>query len=75
MSTNSSDLLAQIDGFLAETGMGASYFGQRAAMNSELAKRLREGRRVWPDTERMVRNFIPGERAQRTKGSNGTVGR
>jgi hypothetical protein len=64
MGTNSTDFLAVIDRFLAESGRGDSYFGKRAAMNSELVKRLREGRRVWPETERMVRSFIAGERAQ-----------
>jgi len=52
------DLLQEIDSFLAQTGMGPSYFGKLAARNSELVKRLRDGRRVWPETEREVREFI-----------------
>jgi hypothetical protein len=64
MGTNSTDLLAVIDRFLAESGRGDSYFDKRGAMNRELVKRLREGRRVWPETEHMVRSFIAGERAQ-----------
>ena len=51
-------LLQEIDAFLSETRMGESYFGKKAAGNSELVARLREGRRVWPETEAKVRSFI-----------------
>lgn len=51
-------LLAEIDSFLAETGMGASYFGKAAVGNSELVSRLRAGRRVWPETETKALSFI-----------------
>lgn len=51
-------LLAEIDAFLAETGMGASYFGKIAVGNSELVKRLRSGGRLWPETAQKVRHFI-----------------
>jgi hypothetical protein len=51
-------LLSDIEEFLTETGMGPSYFGKRAAGNSELVERLRAGGRVWPDTEERVREFM-----------------
>lgn len=51
-------LLQEIEAFLSETGMGESYFGKKAAGNSELVARLRDGRRVWPETEAKVRSFI-----------------
>jgi hypothetical protein len=63
MASNS--LIEEIDAFLAETGMGASYFGKQATGNSEIVKRLREGRRVWPETEKQVRDFIKAQRRMR----------
>jgi hypothetical protein len=57
------DLLSEIELFLVETGMGPSYFGKVAARNSELIGRLRRGRRVWPETELQVREFIRDYRA------------
>jgi hypothetical protein len=60
MAANS--LLDEIDAFLAETSMGASYFGKVAAGNSEIVHRLRKGRRVWPETEKRVRAFIKAQR-------------
>ena len=38
--------------------MGETYFGKKSAGNSELVARLRDGRRVWPETEIKVRSFI-----------------
>lgn len=63
MASNS--LLDEIDAFLAERGMGASYFGKIAAGNSEIVHRLRNGKRVWPETEKKVRDFIRAERRKR----------
>ncbi len=53
-----SNLLVEVEAFLSETGMGASYFGKRSTGNSELVSRLRDGKRVWPETEARVRSFI-----------------
>ncbi len=39
-----SDLLAEIDSFLAESGMAASTFGQRAVRDWRFVERLRDGR-------------------------------
>jgi hypothetical protein len=58
MSTSAPPLLSDIEAFLAASGMGASYFGRRATGNSELVKRLRDGRPILTDTERRVRDFI-----------------
>lgn len=52
------DLLADIEAFLSQTGMGESYFGKRAIGNSEVVKRLRDGGRVWPETEEGLRKFM-----------------
>jgi hypothetical protein len=51
-------LLQEIEGFLSETGMGETYFGKKSAGNSELVARLRDGRRVWPETEIKIRSFM-----------------
>lgn len=58
-------LLEEIDGFLAESGMGQSYFGKKAVGNSEIVQRLRDNRRCWPDTEERIRVFISAERQRR----------
>lgn len=55
-------ILPEIESFLSETGMGESYFGKKAVGNSELVDRLRNGRRIWPDTEERVRDFIESQR-------------
>lgn len=54
----SEKLLSDIDAFLTETGMGPSYFSKSASGNSELVKRLRSGGRLWPETEKKVRDFM-----------------
>ena len=55
-------LLDEIDTFLAETGMGESYFGKRSVGNSELVSRLRKGRPVLNETERRAKEFIAARR-------------
>lgn len=56
------ELISEIEAFLAESGMGETYFGKAAAKNSELVSRLRKGGRVWPETENAVRKFIKNRR-------------
>lgn len=51
-------LLQEIEAFLSDQEMGASYFGKVAVGNSELVPRLRRGGRVWPETEAKVRSFM-----------------
>lgn len=51
-------LLAEIESFLVQTGMGKSYFGKASTGNSELVSRLRAGKKIWPDTEIAVRKFM-----------------
>lgn len=71
MSQINSKLLTDIEAFLAASGMGESYFGKVAAGNSELVARLRDGRRVWPETEARVRKFIRSRAAILNSGHNG----
>jgi hypothetical protein len=57
-------LLADIEKFLRETGMGEYRFGILAASNGRLLERLRTPRangkpaRVWPETEMQIRSFM-----------------
>lgn len=51
-------LLQEIEAFLADQAMGASYFGKIAVGNSELVPRLRRGGRIWPETEAKARSFM-----------------
>jgi hypothetical protein len=63
MSEHHPELLRDIRAFLAKTGMGPAYFGKRAAENSELVKRLENNGRVWPETERRIRDFMAAHEA------------
>lgn len=56
-------LLQEIEAFLPEAGIGEHRFGILAANNGRLVERLREGRRIWPDTEQRVREFIASKSA------------
>ncbi len=58
------ELLAEIEAFLAATGMGAAYFGKKATGNSEMVARLRGGGRVWPETESQARAFMASRLAE-----------
>lgn len=63
--TAASSILAEIDAFLTEVGMGQSYFGKAAVGNSEIVRRLRVGGRVWPETESKLRAFMASVREKR----------
>jgi hypothetical protein len=60
MDTERTLLLAEIERFLADTGMGPSYFGKLAVGNSEIVSRLRANRRVYPETVAKARSFMKG---------------
>lgn len=51
-------ILTEIEAFIADTGMSATYFGKRAVNNSELVARLRAGGAIHFRTEDSVRKFI-----------------
>lgn len=55
MSTN---LLSEIEQFMADAKIGPHRFGILAVSNGRLVDRLRAGRRIWPDTEIQVRKFM-----------------
>lgn len=59
------ELLSEIEAFLAESGMGETYFGKAAVGNSEVVPRIRKGGRVWPETENGLRSFIANRQRAR----------
>lgn len=58
-------LLQDIDVFLASEGMSEWYFGFRAVKNGRLVERLRDGGRIWPETEARIRIFMDEYRSRR----------
>ena len=58
----STDLLHEIDAFLAERKIGDHRFGVLAINNGRLLERLRSGGRIWPETADKIRRFIELER-------------
>lgn len=52
------NLLNEIDAFKQQTGLSDFRIGFLAAKNGRLVERLRNGGRVWPETEEQVRAFI-----------------
>lgn len=63
----STHLLSEIDRFLSEFPMSDHRFGLLAARNGRLVERLRQGCRVWPETDSQVRAFIIAERQKRSR--------
>jgi hypothetical protein len=60
------DLLAAIERFLEETGMGPTTFGMKAANNPHLVARLRDGRDIGMTTADRIRSFMDGYRRARS---------
>lgn len=56
-------LVTEIDEFIAETGMGVSYFGKTAVGNSEVVSRLKRGKTIHATTEHRLRAFMCERRA------------
>lgn len=53
-----STLLSEIDAFLAEHKLGAATFGDLAMKDRHLVRQMRNGRRLWPETEDKIRQFM-----------------
>lgn len=51
-------ILNEIDAFCEAHGMTESTFGRKAAKDWKLIKELRSGRRLWPETEQKLRDFM-----------------
>lgn len=55
-------LISEIETFMTETGLSAYRFGILAAKNGRLVERLRNGGRIWPETELEIRAFMMSRR-------------
>src|SRR5690606_20368744 len=60
------DLLTEIEAFLVETDMPAFRFGAKAANNTALVFRMRQGGGVKPETAARIRAYMAAERANPT---------
>lgn len=58
-------LTSELDKFIAETGLSEHRAGIILAKNGRLVERLRENRRIWPETEKKVWASIAREREKR----------
>jgi hypothetical protein len=65
MTEYTKQLLSEIELFLADSNLSASYFGKAAVGNSELVKRLRNGGQTLPRTAERVRMFIEQRRGEK----------
>jgi hypothetical protein len=62
----SNELITDIEAFCHELGMNPSTFGRKAVNDGKLFTRLKgRGGRVWPETERRIRDFMAEQRAIR----------
>lgn len=53
-----STLLSDIEAFMGAHNMGAATFGDLVMRDRHLVRQLRNGRRLWPETEAKVRAFM-----------------
>lgn len=53
-----SNLLTEVEAFLKARDMAASTFGAEALGDRHFVRQLRGGRRVWPETEAKVLQFM-----------------
>ncbi|WP_314188783.1 hypothetical protein [Paracoccus yeei] len=63
----SRNLLSELEGLMADTGLSAHRVGILCAKNGRIIDRLRAGGRVWPETESEIRSAIRRERSRRTE--------
>lgn len=59
------NLLDSIEAFKQETGLSDHRVGMLLANNGRLLPRLREGKRLWPETKASVRAKLRKERTAR----------
>jgi len=59
----SSTLLSEIEAFLRTHDMSATKFGDTAMADRHFVRQLRNGRRLWPETEAKARHFMATYRA------------
>jgi hypothetical protein len=67
------DLLSELETLMAETGLSAHRVGMICANNGRIIDRLRDGGRVWPETEQGIRKAIVRERQRRANITEGAA--
>lgn len=58
-------ILSEVEAFIADTGLSEHRAGILLARNGKLVERLRAGGRIWPETQRAIRDAIQRERKVR----------
>lgn len=58
MSKHHPELLAEIEAFVASAGMTEITFGRKAMSDPHFVRDVRNGRRLWPETEAKVRDKL-----------------
>jgi 2,4-dienoyl-CoA reductase-like NADH-dependent reductase (Old Yellow Enzyme family) len=58
MDTTGQPLIVAIDAFLNDRSVSPVSFGRAAMNDPHFVRDLRKGRRVWPETEAKVRQFM-----------------
>lgn len=51
-------LISDIESFISRNSIPVTRFGHLALGDKHFVKQLRNGRRVWPETEARVRSFM-----------------
>lgn len=64
------DFAAEVEAFLDETGIAPTIFGRDALGDPNFVKDLKNGRRLWPETEAKVREFMIAYRKRRGSGDD-----
>lgn len=56
------NILDDIEAFIARNELSPTAFGDLAMKDRHLVRQLKKGRRLWPETEAKVRDFMKGYR-------------
>ena len=58
MANHHTDLIDEISAFLKLTDLSETTFGRLALKDPHFVRDVRNGRRLWPETEAKVRSFM-----------------
>lgn len=64
-------LIAEIDAFLARSGMAATTFGQRAVRNWQIVKQIKSGSNIGMKTAARLRGFMADYQVQEDQAARG----
>lgn len=72
-STLSQALLADMEAAASRLNIEPSTLGERAGQGGHFYKRLKEGKRVWPDTAAKVRQWIADNASVNNQHADGEI--